>query len=66
MHRRSIAKAVAPATLPPMNGLAAAGNNGVQLPIKEYKDGKLIGTEMHYMDGKFDTSDGKAEFKPAP
>ena len=46
--------------------LAAAGNNGVQLPIKEYKDGKLIGTEMHYMDGKFDTSDGKAEFKPAP
>jgi arsenite oxidase large subunit len=46
--------------------LAAAGNNGVQLPIKEYKDGKLIGTEMHYMDGKFDTGDGKAEFKPAP
>jgi arsenite oxidase large subunit len=46
--------------------LAAAGNNGVQLPIKEYKDGKLIGTEMHYMDGKFDTGDGKAEFKPSP
>ena len=21
---------------------------------------------MHYMDAKFDTSDGKAEFKPAP
>lgn len=46
--------------------LAVAGNNGVQLPIKEYKDGKLIGTEMHYMDGKFDTGDGKAEFKPSP
>ncbi len=46
--------------------LAAAGNNGVQLPIKEYKNGKLIGTEMHYMDAKFDASDGKAEFKPAP
>lgn len=46
--------------------LAAAGNNGVQLPIKEYKDGTLIGTEMHYMDGNFDTGDGKAEFKPSP
>ena len=23
--------------------LVAAGNNGVQLPIKEYKDGRLIG-----------------------
>ena len=45
--------------------LVAAGNNGVQLPIKEYKDGKLIGTEMNYMDGKFDTSDGKAIFKPS-
>lgn len=26
--------------------LRAMGNNGVQLPIKEYKDGTLIGTEM--------------------
>ena len=40
--------------------LRAAGNNGVQLPIKEYKDGKLIGTEMHYLDGKFDTADDPA------
>jgi arsenite oxidase large subunit len=46
--------------------LAKAGNNGVQLPIKEVKGDKLIGTEMHYMDGKFDTKDGKAEFKPSP
>jgi arsenite oxidase large subunit len=46
--------------------LRTAGNNGVQLPIKEVKGGKLIGTEMLYMDGKFDTQDGKAEFKPAP
>ena len=46
--------------------LRAAGNNGVQLPIKEYKDGKLIGTEMLYTDGKFDTADGKAQFKPSP
>ena len=45
--------------------LRAMGNNGVQLPTKEYRDGKLIGTEMLYMDGKFDTADGKAEFKSA-
>jgi len=46
--------------------LSAAGNNGVQLPIKEYKDSKLVGTEMLYMDGKFGTSDGKAHFKKSP
>jgi len=46
--------------------LRAAGNNGVQLPIKEYRDGKLIGTEMLYTDGEFDTDDGKAHFQPAP
>ncbi|MET3375450.1 arsenite oxidase large subunit [Variovorax boronicumulans] len=45
--------------------LRKAGNNGVQLPIKEVKNGKLIGTEMIYTDGKFDTKDGKAAFKPA-
>lgn len=45
--------------------LLAMGNDGVQLPVKEYKDGKLIGTEMLYMDGKFDTKDGKAHFLPA-
>jgi arsenite oxidase large subunit len=46
--------------------LIKAGNNGVQLPIKEYKDGKLVGTEMLYLDSKFDTADGKAIFKPSP
>jgi arsenite oxidase large subunit len=46
--------------------LRKAGNNGVQLPIKEVKGDKLVGTEMLYTDGKFDTKDGKAEFKPAP
>ncbi len=46
--------------------LRAMGNNGVQLPVKEYKNGKLIGTEMHYIDGKFDTGDGKAHFKASP
>ena len=45
--------------------LRAMGNNGVQLPVKEYKDGKLIGTEMIYTDNKFSTDDGKAHFKPA-
>ncbi len=46
--------------------LRAMGNNGVQLPVKEFKDGQLIGTEMNYMDFKFDTDDGKAHFLPAP
>ncbi|MGI9333333.1 MAG: arsenate reductase (azurin) large subunit, partial [Gammaproteobacteria bacterium] len=46
--------------------LRAMGNNGVQLPVKEYKDGKLIGTEMVYADNRFSTDDGKAHFKPAP
>ena len=45
--------------------LRAAGNNGVQLPIREYKDGKLVGTEMLYTDNKFDTKDGKARFLPS-
>ncbi len=45
--------------------LRKAGNNGVQLPIKRVEGDKLIGTEIHYADGKFDTKDGKAEFKPA-
>ena len=46
--------------------LKEMGNNGVQLPVKEFKDGQLIGTEMNYMDFKFDTDDGKAHFLPAP
>jgi arsenite oxidase large subunit len=46
--------------------LRAAGNNGIQLPVKSYTDGKLVGTEMLYMDSKFDTPDGKAQFKPSP
>ncbi len=46
--------------------LRAMGNNGVQLPTKAFKDGKLIGTEMIYEDYKFDTKDGKAHFLPSP
>ena len=46
--------------------LRSAGTNGVQLPIKEVKDGKLIGTEMIYADYQFSTDNGLAHFKPAP
>jgi len=46
--------------------LRAMGNNGVQLPVKDYKNGKLIGTEMIYADYAFSTEDGKAHFQPAP
>jgi len=46
--------------------LREMGNNGVQLPVKEYKKGKLIGTPMIYSDYKFSTGDGKAHFQPSP
>ena len=45
--------------------LRKAGNDGVQLPIKEVKGGKLVGTPMLYTD-KFGTDDGLAHFKPSP
>jgi arsenite oxidase large subunit len=45
--------------------LRAAGNNGVQLPIRDYRDGSFTGTEMLYTDARFDTPDGKARFMPA-
>lgn len=45
--------------------LRKAGNNGVQLPIKEVKGDKLFGTEMLYTD-KFGTDDGLAHFKASP
>jgi arsenite oxidase large subunit len=34
--------------------LRAMGNNGVQEPVVDFKDGKLIGTKRLYADGKFD------------
>jgi arsenite oxidase large subunit len=46
--------------------LRLLANNGVQLPVKELVDGKLIGTEMLYVDGKFDTTDGRARFLSSP
>lgn len=45
--------------------LRAAGNNGVQLPIRKFENDRLIGTEILYEDGKFDTHDGRALFKPS-
>ncbi|MFO7857864.1 MAG: arsenate reductase (azurin) large subunit [Ectothiorhodospiraceae bacterium] len=46
--------------------LREAGNNGVQLPVQEYKDGELVGTPRLYSDHNFDTDDGRARFQPAP
>lgn len=46
--------------------LRQMGNDGVQLPVKEYTDGKLTGTEMLYEDGKFGTEDGRATFLATP
>jgi arsenite oxidase large subunit len=46
--------------------LRAMGNNGVQLPAQDWKGGKLVGTEMLYTEGKFDTASGRAQFKPSP
>lgn len=45
--------------------LRAIGNNGVQEPVTGFADGKLVGTERLYMDGKFTRhgrDDGKALF----
>jgi arsenite oxidase large subunit len=34
--------------------LRAMGNNGVQEPVVDFKDGKLVGVKRLYADGKFD------------
>jgi arsenite oxidase large subunit len=34
--------------------LREMGNNGVQEPVVDFKDGKLVGTKRLYTDGKFD------------
>jgi arsenite oxidase large subunit len=46
--------------------LRTAGNNGVQLPIREVRGTELVGTPMLYTDAKFDTPDGRAIFKASP
>ena len=46
--------------------LKIMGNDGVQLPAKAFQDGKLVGTEILYSDGKFDRPDGRARFMASP
>ncbi|WP_108462906.1 arsenate reductase (azurin) large subunit [Devosia naphthalenivorans] len=42
--------------------LKAMGTNGFQEPATGFEDGKIIGTQRLYSDGKFSTDDGKARF----
>jgi arsenite oxidase large subunit len=42
--------------------LRAMGTNGFQEPAVGFKDGKIIGTKRLFVDGKFNTKDGKAAF----
>ena len=42
--------------------LRAMGNNGVQEPVVDFKDGKLVGTKRLYEDGKF-TRHGREDKK---
>ena len=46
--------------------LKALGNTGVQLPVKKIDNNKLVGTEMLYLDKKFDTDNHRAKFLPSP
>ncbi len=42
--------------------LKAMGTNGFQEPAVDFKDGKIIGTQRLFADGKFNSKDGKATF----
>ena len=42
--------------------LRAMGTNGFQEPAVDFKDGKIIGTQRLFANGKFGTPDGKAIF----
>ncbi|MBN9307513.1 MAG: arsenite oxidase large subunit [Devosia sp. 67-54] len=42
--------------------LRAMGTNGFQEPAVDFKDGKIIGTQRLFTDGKFGGKDGKATF----
>jgi arsenite oxidase large subunit len=44
--------------------LRGMGNDGVQLPVKRLEGETLVGTDLLYEDGKFDSPDGKARFLP--
>ena len=43
----------------------AMGTNGFHEPAVDFKDGKIIGTQRLFADGKFGTKDGKATFMAA-
>ncbi|CAM5325939.1 Arsenite oxidase subunit AioA [Aquamicrobium terrae] len=45
--------------------LRAMGTNGFQEPARGFEDGKIVGTQRLFADGKFGTSDGKARFMKA-
>ncbi len=45
--------------------LRAMGTNGFQEPARGFEDGKIVGTQRLFADGKFGTSDGKASFMKA-
>ena len=42
--------------------LRAMGTNGFQEPAVGFSDGKIVGTKRLFVDGKFNTKDGKAKF----
>jgi arsenite oxidase large subunit len=46
--------------------LRAMGTNGFQEPAVGFEDGKIVGTQRLFADGKFGTEDGKARFLGAP
>lgn len=45
--------------------LRAMGTNGFQEPATGFEDGKIVGTQRLFTDGKFGTPDGKARFMKA-
>ncbi|MDZ5698985.1 arsenate reductase (azurin) large subunit [Chelativorans sp. M5D2P16] len=45
--------------------LRAMGTNGFQEPATGFEDGKIVGTQRLYADGKFGTEGGKARFMHA-
>jgi arsenite oxidase large subunit len=42
--------------------LRTMGTNGFQEPAVDFQDGKLVGTKRLFVDGKFNSKDGKATF----
>jgi arsenite oxidase large subunit len=46
--------------------LRAMGTNGFQEPAVGFVEGRIVGTDRLYTDGRFSTSDGRARFMDAP